>query len=309
MLRTAVDDTWGGLSGLGRGQLAMLALDAASGGAFAVTHAAVHSAIDETRPMRTLVRRDAGGSADWALLFAAAPGRASLPTICRSTGGSFMYLERPEPVPGEWCAPCAYVERVGDRALVCGGDASARALRDDFLARGLGASSTQLHAEQHDESGMAPAIVVVDAEIDASTLRATVKSMPRQPVTTSVTPAALAVAARLQGSPQVEAGGPGQAMGGCVVVGHHRKTTTLSSDLDELLIPGDGGTWIARGGDPDQVAALVQVITSTTPPSALWILPALAIGKTSTARADLWWAQRAASDGHVMLTLEGHVRP
>jgi hypothetical protein len=99
-----------------------------------------------------------------------------------------------------------------------------------------------------------------------------------------------------------------RAMGGCMVVGHRPPTTSAVRDVDYLLIPGDGGTWIATAGVHEQVTAVLEVITSTaTPPT--WTLPAVALGKQSTAQAELFWAEHVRADGDLDFEIDGAIKP
>lgn len=99
-------------------------------------------------------------------------------------------------------------------------------------------------------------------------------------------------------------------VGGCTVVGHRPPTTSLVNDADEFLIPADGGTWVAFGGDTGQVAAIHELVTSLLPPPPpTWALPAVAVGKRSTGRAELFWAEHLRDGGDLDLEIEGVIRP
>lgn len=250
--RERLDETWGGLAKVGRGQLALLSLDAQAGrkgaDAFTVTRAAVRAFVDDTRPTRLVARRAPSSLAEWAILFAATAPAATTPVaqlaICRTSGSEYAVYPPEAPRPAKDCASCAYVARGHDRALVCGMDAPSSALRDDYLARGLEPSGpSQLHAEQHDGWNMSPTRVVLDASADGGTLRATLHLTPRQASTTSVSPAALAAATRvLPLSPRIEVGQ--QWTGGEVAL-----PTPLSFEGFKLTVPTAGGPYDATFGD------------------------------------------------------------
>lgn len=409
-LRVRLDSEWGGITKLSHGQLPLLADVTGMSEAFTVTFAAIQDRIDVTRPMRQLTSRGDRQVA-WAIAFASgATSSDKLPTICRSDpAGPFHAVEVPS--PGEWCAPCEAIERPGDRAIVCGRGDAAAALRDDFVVRGLPATTGVVHAEQHLDWTTAPSRVVLDVHDDAAgALHATIRATPRTPPPGQVSNAALAAASRVQArSPRVDVGGPFSAfdmdlmtplefdgfdvvvptkggpyrawlddnaliflemtvdklatrlvaygrrfnsdrmitrvvpvrapagapagtrrfrrqewlrddgailrcspqqkmMGGCTVVGHRPPTTSAASNIDYLLIPGDGGTWIAMAGAHEQVTAILEVVTSAaTPPT--WTLPAVALGKQSTARAELFWAEHVLADGDLDFQIDGMIKP
>jgi hypothetical protein len=429
--RSRLDEVWGGLAGLGRHQLSLISNEVCACDAFPVTFAALRDHVDATRPIRQLVRRDDPGSLRWAIAFApnekaidptgrAAPrpagtavgvptprDRASpidtLPAICQQDVRAELRVAETPP-PGELCAPCATVDRPGDRAIVCGTGDAADALRADFVARGWSAPGDVLHLEQHDRWWKTASRVVLDVRESAGALHATMRATPRTPPTGSVSKAALAAASRVHAwSTQVHVGQPNTAYGlevptplgfdgfdvaiptrtgpsnarisdrslifvempvaklapqlvaywrkaqgkdttvhvepmrappgvpagtrglrvqerwrsdgkilacppgGCKVVGHE-PPETFRSGGEYLLIPVDGGTWIAQTGDAESVKAVMGVITSTTTPPT-WTLPALALGKQSTARAEWFWVERLLDDGDLQVEIDGSIKP
>jgi len=101
-----------------------------------------------------------------------------------------------------------------------------------------------------------------------------------------------------------------EQIGGCTVVEHRPPTTTLANDADFLLIPGDGGTWIAQAGDRGQVMAFLEILTSNlSPPPPTWALPAAALGKQSTGRAQLFWAEHFRAYGNLEFEIDGSIKP
>lgn len=62
------------------------------------------------------------------------------------------------------------------------------------------------------------------------------------------------------------------------------------------------------GVDREQIAAILEVATSAaTPPT--WTLPAVALGKQSTARAELFWAEHVLADGDLDFQIDGMIKP
>jgi hypothetical protein len=408
-----LDDVWGGLAGLARHQLSLLSNEVCMCDAFPVTFAAIRDHVDAARPIRQLVRRDDAHSLAWAIAFAGnekpsdRPGEKSgvkLPAICRAdVRADFRVAEAP--VPGELCAPCAAIDRPGDRAIVCGTGDAADALRADFVARGWPAAGDVLRLEQHDGWWKTASRVVLDVGERAGVLRATMRATPRTAPTGSVSQAALGAASRVHSwSSQVAVGEPRPAFGldvptplafdgfdvvistrtgpykpwlgdrtlifvertvaelapqlvaywrklqgngmttrvdpmrappgapagtrqfrvrewlrydgrievcppgRCRVVGRVPPVTVRSNDSSYLLIPVDGGTWIAQVSGAESVKAAVDVVTSTsTPPT--WTLPAVALGKQSTARAEWFWVERLLDDGDLQVEIDGAIRP
>lgn len=406
-LRTRLEEVWGGLAELGRGQLSLLTSTSCACDPFAVALAALGDLVDATRPVRQLATRDEHSNLVWAIAFAA--GRRSndrLPAIChRSSPADLAGFHVAETPPGAWCESCTAIDRPGDRAIVCGNGDAADALRADFVARGWPAATDRLHAEQRGAGAPAASAVVLDLRESAGALQATMRVTPRTPPAGSVSKAAHAAASRVHArSPRVHVGDPAQASGfelttplrfegfdvhiptpagryharvsdrslvfvedatvdrlapqliaylrraqskdttvrveqmrvppglppgtrgirgrermrttgeisicppgRCRVVGREPPTTHLTSH-EYLLIPADGGTWIATGGDRMSVAATLEVITSTaTPPT--WTLPAVALGKQSTARAEWSWAEHLLDGGDVEVEIAGSIRP
>jgi hypothetical protein len=412
ILRARLESEWGGITQLSHGQLDMLTDVTGMNEAFMVTFAALHDYIDATRPMRQLTLPGESGDVRWAIAFAAgATPSDKLPSICRT--------ESPGPIrahetsPGPWCPPCAAIDRPGDRAIVCGSSDAAEALRADFVARGLSATTGVIHAEAHYDGNPVPFRAVLDVhdDVGAGTLHATIRARSITPPTGWVSNGVLAAASRVQQSPWIGVGGPSTAygldletpigfggfaiegttraghyygwlgeqtltfvemtvdklaahivpfwlkfqgggwttrvdpmpaptdfpagtrrfrrrqwvrdngdivactpqrdvIGSCTVVEHRPPTTTLANDADFLLIPGDGGTWIAQAGDRGQVMAFLQILTSPSPaPPPTWTLPAVALGKQSTGRAQLFWAEHFRANGNLEFEFDGSIKP
>jgi hypothetical protein len=352
-----LDETWGGLDKLCQGQLA----DLVTTQRIAATSATVRTIVDDTRPVRILVGRGAGGQAASAIVFAPKP-RSELP------------------------ASCARVAEL----VVCGSDPEANALRDDVLARGLTAAAG-VHVEQHSNFYRVPTRAVLDAIEDHGALHATVVATPRQAPSASVSQAALAAASRIAATAShVEIGsfsafdtdlttplsfdgaqnqvfvempvdklaahmvpfwrsfsGNGMStrvdtlrapagfpagtrrfrkrewqrdsgditqctpdqMGGCRVVGHRPAVTRLANDDDILLVPADGGTWIVHGGDPEGLRKLKLLFASAAASPPTWTLPAVAAGKLTTPRADVWWVQTLRAPSELVTEIAGQARP
>jgi hypothetical protein len=406
-LRTRLEELWGGLAELGRGQLSLLTNKSCACDPFAVALAALGDLVDPARPVRQLATRDERSELVWAIAFAASERSSDkLPAICLRTSpadlAGFHVLETP---PGAWCEPCTAVDRPGDRAIVCGKGDAADALRADFVARGWPVATDRLHAEQRGAGAPSPSAVVLDLRESAGALQATMRVTPRTPPAGSVSKAAHAAASRVHArSPRVHVGDPAQAFGldlqtplrfdgfdihiptptgryharisdrslvfvedatvdklaphliaylrraqskGTMIVvepmrvppglpagtrgirGRERTRTsgeisicppgrcrvvgrepplTFRTSHEYLLIPAEGGTWIATGGDRMSVVATLEVITSTaTPPT--WTLPAVALGKQSTARAEWFWAEHLRDDGDLEVEIAGSIKP
>lgn len=95
--------------------------------------------------------------------------------------------------------------------------------------------------------------------------------------------------------------------GRCRVVGRE-PPSTFRNNGEYLLIPADGGTWVAQAGDAGSVKAVLDVITSTTTPK-IWTLPAVALGKQSTAHAEWFWVERLLDDGDLQVEIDGSLKP
>ena len=79
--------------------------------------------------------------------------------------------------------------------------------------------------------------------------------------------------------------------------------------------PACTGSPCPRGAGLGELAGLgvsrsriLEVVTSTaTPPT--WTYPAVALGKQSTAQAELFWAEHVRADGDVDFEIDGSIKP
>ena len=147
--------------------------------------------------------------------------------------------------------------------------AAARALRDDYVARGLAtAAPTARHAEQRTGSYMLPSHIVLDATEVSGLLHATVLATPRQPTTIT--------------------------------------TTVLANDADVLLVPAYGGTWITMGWRPSPDHGDPPLAHGCHLASRLHSIRNAAPNSTPRNRSDFARRRRSTSDSFSLRTSACH---